>query len=221
MSSLPTSSVIPNPDQPRKRFDPQALADLAASIKENGLIQPITVRPLPDGLHMIIAGERRYRAHILGGLDTIETDVIDVTEADRDILAIVENLQRADITPLEEARAYQRILDTGVTAEELAHKLGIKQPHRITDRTALLRLNPTYLDLLEKGHLSPSQGTELARLEPSDQDLLFRMINDGRCSTYAKLRAAADGFIAARSQSSMFEDRSEERRVGKSVDLGG
>ena len=128
-----------------------------------------------------------------------------MVEADRDILAIVENLQRADITPLEEGRAFQRVIDTGVTAEELAHRLGLKQPWRITERTALLRLNPSYLDLLEKGHLTPSQGTELARLEPSDQDLLFGMIRDGRCETYTKLRAAADGFIAARSQSSMFE----------------
>jgi ParB family chromosome partitioning protein len=206
MSSLPVASISANPDQPRKRFEPQALAELAASIKENGLIQAITVRAIPGEQYQIIAGERRWRAHVLAGLETIEANVADISEAERDVLAIVENLQRADITPLEEGRAYQRMIDSGYTAESLAQKLGLKQPWRITDRTALLRLNPTYLDLLEKGHLSPSQGTELARLEPSDQDLLFRMINDGRCSTYAKLRAAADGFIAARSQSSMFED---------------
>lgn len=202
---LQTASVIPNADQPRKRFEPQALAELAASIKENGLVQPISVRPLPDGRFSIVAGERRWRAHVLAGLDTIDANVIDVTDGERDILAIVENLQRADITPLEEARAYQRMIDTGYTTESLAQKLGLKQPWRITERTSLLRLNPTYLDLLEKGHLSPSQGTELARLEAPDQDLLFRMIGDGRCETYTKLRAAADGFLAARSQSSMFE----------------
>ena len=72
MASLPIASVIPNPDQPRKRFDQEALAELAQSIKMNGLIQPITARSLPDGRHMIVAGERRWRAHLLAGLDTIE-----------------------------------------------------------------------------------------------------------------------------------------------------
>ena len=202
---LQTASVIPNPDQPRKRFNPEALAELAASIKENGLIQPITVRALPEGRYMIVAGERRWRAHVLAGLDTIEANLIDITDSERDILAIVENLQRADITPLEEGRAFQRVLDTGVTAEELADRLGLKQAWRITERTALLRLNPSYLDLLEKGHLSPSQGTELARLDQHDQDTLFGLIRDGRCETYAKLRAAADALIAAASQGGFFE----------------
>ena len=202
---LQTASVIPNPDQPRKRFNPEALAELAASIKENGLIQPITVRARPEGRYMIVAGERRWRAHVLAGLETIEANLIEITDSERDILAIVENLQRADITPLEEGRAFQRVLDTGVTAEELADRLGLKQPWRITERTALLRLNPSYLDLLEKGHLSPSQGTELARLDQHDQDTLFGLIRDGRCETYAKLRAAADALIAAASQGGFFE----------------
>ncbi|MBI4291301.1 MAG: ParB/RepB/Spo0J family partition protein [Betaproteobacteria bacterium] len=216
---LKTAYVIPNPDQPRKRFNPESLAELAASIKANGLIQPITVRLFApysrcalvgdprDAMprYMIVAGERRWRAHVLAGLDTIDANLIDITDGERDILAIVENLQRADITPLEEGRAFQRVLDTGVTAEELAHRLGLKQAWRITERTALLRLNRPYLDLLEKGHLSPSQGTELARLEPSDQDALFRLIRDGRCDTYAKLRAAADALLAAASQGGFFE----------------
>jgi len=202
---LQTASVFPNPDQPRKRFEPQALAELAASIKENGLLQPITVRALPDGRYMIVAGERRWRAHVLAGLETIEANIVEVTDGERDILAIIENLQRADITPLEEGRAFQRILDTGVTAGELAHRLGLKQPWRITERTALLRLNPAYLELAEKGHLTPSQSTELARLEPHDQDTLFRMIRDGRCDTYAKLRAAAEALLAAASQGGFFD----------------
>ncbi|MBE0615169.1 MAG: ParB/RepB/Spo0J family partition protein [Burkholderiales bacterium] len=202
---LHTASVIPNPDQPRKRFNPEALAELAASINANGLIQPITVRALPEDRYMIVAGERRWRAHVLAGLDTIEANLIEITDSERDILAIVENLQRADITPLEEGRAFQRVLDTGVTAQELADRIGLKQPWRITERTALLRLNPSYLNLLEKGHLSPSQGTELARLDQHDQDTLFGLIRDGRCETYAKLRAAADALIAAASQGGFFE----------------
>jgi ParB family chromosome partitioning protein len=207
MTSLSIASVVPNPDQPRKRFDQEALAELAQSIKMNGLIQPITARALPDGRHMIVAGERRWRAHLLAGLDTIEANLIDITDSERDILAIVENLQREGITPLEEGRAFQKVIDTGVTAEELAHRLGLKQPWRITDRTSLLRLNPPYLDLLEKGHLSPSQGFELARLDPHDQDTLFGLIRERRCETYAKLRAAADALIAVASQGGFWEEQ--------------
>jgi hypothetical protein len=99
------------------------------------------------------------------------------------------------------------VIDTGVTAEELAHRLGLKQPWRITDRTSLLRLNPPYLDLLEKGHLSPSQGFELARLDPHDQDTLFGLIRERRCETYAKLRAAADALIHAASQGGFWEEQ--------------
>ena len=209
MASLPIASVIPNPDQPRKRFDQGALAELAQSIKMNGLIQPITVRALPDGHHMIVAGERRWRAHLLAGLDTIEANLIDITDSERDILAIVENLQREGITPLEEGRAFQKVINTGVTAEELAHRLGLKQPWRITDRTSLLRLNPPYLDLLEKGHLSPSQGFELARLDPHDQDTLFALIRERRCETYAKLRAAADALIHAASQGGFWQEQTK------------
>ena len=222
MDSLPVSSVIPNPDQPRKRFNPEALAELAASIKANGLIQPITVRPVASskgspGHYQIVAGERRWRAHQLAGIERIAVNIVDMAEADRDILAIVENLQRADITPLEEGRAFQRVLDTGVTAEELAQRLGLKQAWRITDRTALLRLNPPYLGLLEKGHLSPSQGTELARLDPHDQDTLFGLIRDGRCDTYAKLRAAADALIAAANQGGFFEEKKVSATEAKAL----
>ena len=203
---LQTDRVFPNPDQPRKRFDPDALAELAASIKSSGLAQPISVRAHGDG-HMIVMGERRWRAHVLAGLPTIEANVIDVADQERDILAIVENLQRENISPLEEGRAFQRVLDTGLTPQELADRLGLKQHWRVTERTALLKLNPSYLDLMEKGHLTASQGTELARLAPHDQDTLFALIRDGRCETYAKLRAASDALIAAASQGGFFEEK--------------
>ena len=204
--ALPMESVLPNPDQPRKRFDESALAELAASIKANGLMQPITVQPLGASRYQIVAGERRWRAHKVAGLPTILAMVRPMANVDRDIFAIIENLQRSDITPLEEGRAFQRMLDQGFTPDELAQRLGIKQPWRITDRTQLLRLVPEYLALIERGHLSPSQGFELSRLSPRGQATLFDMIRGGRASTYAKLRAAADGILAAESQTSMFED---------------
>jgi len=201
---LKICQVSPDPDQPRKLFEKAALAELAASITENGLLQPISVRQTGPDAYIIIAGERRYRAHLLANMVDIEANVVE--GGDHEILAMVENLQRSDITPLEEAFAFKRQIDHGYTPESLAHRLGIKQPHRISDRLQLLDLNHAYLDLLEKGHLTPSQGFELSRLGPQDQDRLFKMIGDGRCDTYAKLRAAADGFMMAASQSSMFDD---------------
>lgn len=217
---LMTSQVHPNQDQPRKRFEPVALAELADSIKQNGLLQPITVRlSAPDprccfggdrlgpmAQFTIVAGERRWRAHVLAGLAEIECNVHeDMSDDALAINAIVENLQRQDITPLEEARAYRRMIDAGYTCETLAHRLGVKQPHRISDRLQLLRLREDLLKLLERGTLSPSQAFELSRLDGGAQQALFAMICSGRCDTYAKLRAAADGLLAAMQQDNLFE----------------
>ena len=202
---LPVEAVVPNPDQPRKKFDRAALEELAASINRNGLMQPIQVKPLDPGRWAIIAGERRWRAHKIAGLPTIRAIVAEVDEAQRDILAIIENLQRVDITPLEEARAFQRMLDKGYSVEELAQRLGIKQPWRITERTQLLTLAPEYLDLFEKGHLTPSQAFEISRLPAAQQPVLFAMVRDGRCENYTQLRAAADGLVAAASQGALFD----------------
>jgi len=205
--SLPVASIIPNPNQPRKQFDQDQIAELAASIIENGLMQPITVQfiaPQGEARYMIVAGERRWRAHRIGGLTHVLALVVEVNEARRDLLAIIENLHRSDITPLEEARAFQRMLDGGMSVHELTQRLGFKRPLRITERIALLRLRPEYLRLLEQGHLTPSQATELARLSQTSQPSLFTMIREGRCDTYPKLRAAADGILAAESQSALF-----------------
>ena len=131
LKTLPISKGYPNPDQPRKVFDEKKLQELAASILEQGLLQPIRVRRDRDGRFMIVAGERRYRA-LLVGLDSIAVVVADNDEvADQ---AIIENLQRADITPLEEARAYQKRLDAAYSVEQLAVRLGMKQPWRIIER---------------------------------------------------------------------------------------
>ena len=202
---LSVSAVYPNPDQPRKRFDDAGLHDLAASIKASGLLQPITVRPDDAGRFMIVAGERRWRAHQLAGLPTIEANLVAVSDDELAIAAIVENLQRQDITPLEEAFAFQRMIDQGYSVEALALRLGLKQPHRISDRLQLLRLAPDYLDLFRKGHLTPSQAFELSRLDPAGQVALFAMLQAGRCDTYARLRAAADGILAAAAQIALFD----------------
>jgi ParB family chromosome partitioning protein len=214
---LPTSDVYPNPDQPRKIFDETKLRELAASIREHGLLQPITVRPDGAGRYMIVLGERRWRAHGLAELPTIQATVVqNLSDADLAEQAIVENLQRVDITPLEEARAFHAMLDRGHTVETLAGRIGLKQPWRIAERTALLKLRPEYQDLLAKGQITPSQATELARLTHENQDRLFRLIKAGKCETYGALRAAANGLVEVESQGEMFaapKPTEEERRA--------
>jgi ParB family chromosome partitioning protein len=204
LTEIDVALIDPNPDQPRKHFDEGALQELAASIKQNGLLQPITVQP-KDARYMIVAGERRWRAHRLLGAAKVSAIVLDLDDRARDIAAIIENLQRVDITQLEEGRAYQRMLESGFTVDELAKRLGLKQSWRITERTSLLRLRPEHQRLMEQGHLTPSQAFEMSRLEPPDQDRLLRMIRDGRVDSYTKLRAAADTLLGAASQGALWD----------------
>jgi len=218
--NLPTEDVYPNPDQPRKVFDEAKLRELAASIREHGLLQPITVRPDGAGRYMIVLGERRWRAHSLAGLETIKANVVrNMTDAELAEQAIVENLQRVDIAPIEEARAFQAMLDKGYTVDTLAKRLGLKQPWRIAERTALLKLRPEYLDLLAKGQITPSQATELARLSHQNQNRLFRLMMAGRCETYTALRSAANGLVEVQQQGEMFDapkpSEEEQRAVGR------
>lgn len=207
LRALPLDRVRPDPDQPRKHFDAALLAELAASIRSNGLLQAITVRRDPEnrGGYLVVAGERRWRAHRLNESPTILARVIESEGPDVRVAQIVENMQRADVTPLEEARAFQELLDdTGWTVEKLAQRLGMRQAWRITERTSLLRLREEFQDLLAKGHLTPSQAYEMSRLEPRGQDALLREIRAGRCATYNQLRAAADGLVEAAGQAEMF-----------------
>jgi ParB family chromosome partitioning protein len=205
LTEIDVDLIDPNPDQPRKHFDEGALQELAASIKQNGLLQPITVQPRAGGRFMIVAGERRWRAHRLLGAAKVRAIVQDLDDRERDIAAIIENLQREDISQLEEGRAYQRMLDAGFTVDELATRLGLKQSWRITERTSLLRLRPEHQRLVEQGHLTPSQAFEMSRLEPADQDRLLRMIRDGKADSYTKLRAAADTMLGAASQGALWD----------------
>jgi ParB family chromosome partitioning protein len=191
---VPTALIDPNPDQPRKTFDEQALQDLASSIASSRLQQPIKVRPVDGGRFMIVCGERRWRAHVLLGLQTVPCIVEEMSVDDMEDAAIVENLQRADLAPLEEARAFQRRLDAGVSVEQLALRLGLKQPHRITERTCLLNLFPEYQEALARGDLKSSQAYELAQLSGDYQRALFNAIRDGKCRSYNALRAVAQAF---------------------------
>ena len=151
---LPISQVESCASQPRKQFDPDALADLADSIREHGIIQPLTVRKLQSGYYQIIAGERRWRAARMAGLETVpclETAADDRRSA---LLALVENLQREDLNPMEEAAGYHKLMeDFGLTQEECAQRVGKSRP-AVANALRLLALpDPVHL-LLEEGKLS-------------------------------------------------------------------
>lgn len=204
LTTLRLSEIFPNPDQPRKDFDPMKLAELAESIKTYGVQEPIKVTPR-DGRYMIVMGERRYRASKLAGLETIPAIIEDLDDDQVEELALIENIQREDLNIIEEAKAYQRLLDRGLTVEELAGKLGFKQSWRITERTSLLRLAEDFQGLVVKGHISPSQAFEMSRVSGNDQLVVFRKIRDGTLGTYVKLRAFVDGLLDTSAEATLFD----------------
>ena len=152
--SLPISQVEPGLNQPRKRFEPEALADLADSIRTHGIIQPLTVRRLASGYYQIIAGERRWRAAKTAGLEEVPAVIIEADDRKVMELGLIENLQREDLNPVEEAKGYQVLIqEYGLTQEEVAQRMGKSRP-AITNALRLLALPEAVLILLEEGSLS-------------------------------------------------------------------
>lgn len=152
--SLPISQVEPGLNQPRKRFDPESLADLAESIRVHGVIQPLTVRRLSSGYYQIIAGERRWRAAKAAGLDQVPAVIIEADDRKVMELGLIENLQREDLNPVEEAQGYQVLMqDYGLTQEQVAQRMGKSRP-AITNMLRLLALPEEVLALDEEEQLS-------------------------------------------------------------------
>jgi ParB family chromosome partitioning protein len=170
--NLRLSSVVPNPRQPRERFDDATLAELSHSITEVGLLQPIVVRPTSDeGRYEIVAGERRYRAAKMAGLDEIPAVVRRTEDAQLLTEALVENIHRADLDAIEEAAAYQQLLDDfGLTHEELARRLG-KSRSAISNALRLLALPEPLVDLVVTGALSAGHARALLALDSADQQV--------------------------------------------------
>lgn len=152
--SLPISQVEPGLKQPRKRFDDEALADLADSIRQHGVIQPLTVRRLSSGYYQIIAGERRWRAAKLAGLSEVPVVIIEADDRKVMELGLIENLQREDLNPAEEARGFQTLMEEyGLTQEQVADRMGKSRP-AIANTLRLLALPEDLLTLVEEGTLS-------------------------------------------------------------------
>ena len=167
--TLPLSKVEPRQEQPRAQFEPEALQALADSIAQYGLIQPITVRRLDSGYYQIIAGERRWRAARIAGLTELPVRVIEADDRRTAELALVENLQRQDLNPMEEARGYRSLMqDYGLTQEETARSVGRSRP-AVANALRLLSLGPKLAELVEKGTLSAGHARALLPLEGERQ----------------------------------------------------
>jgi ParB family transcriptional regulator, chromosome partitioning protein len=168
LRELPVSLIKPNPKQPRTHFDPDALAGLASSIESSGVVQPLLVRPLHDGSYELIAGERRWRAAQQAGLEKVPVIVRDSEQAERLQVALIENMVREDLNPVEEARACAALVeDLGLSKEELARRVGRSRP-AVSNLIRLLALPDEALELLESGELSEGHGRALLGVEGND-----------------------------------------------------
>ena len=162
------NEIEPNRSQPRKRFDETALMELSDSIAQHGILQPLLVRPLADGGYQIVAGERRWRAARLAGVTDIPVVVRELTDSQVAELALVENLQREDLNPVEEAQGYKKLIDDfGYTQDEASKLVGRSRP-AIANAVRLLSLPEEVIGLLEDGSLSAGHGRALLTIEDSD-----------------------------------------------------
>ena len=191
---LPPAQIRPNPNQPRRIFDPQGLEELAASVKEHGILQPLTVRAMGNG-YELVAGERRLRAAKMAGLELVPCLILRVDEEDSSLLALVENLQRRDLDFMEEAVALRRlIVQHGLSQEEAARKVG-KSQSAVANKLRLLKLSPEVLEVVKQGSLSERHARSLLRL-PEEQRLAAakHMVKEGL--TVAKAEAYVDKLLS-------------------------
>jgi ParB family transcriptional regulator, chromosome partitioning protein len=173
---VPAELVRPNPDQPRKRIDPESIAGLAESIGAAGVIQPLIVRPLPDGSYELIAGERRWRAAREAGLDEVPAVIRDEDEARRLQTALIENMAREDLNPVDEARACATLVeDLGLSKEEVGRRVGRSRP-AISNLIRILDLPDEALGLIESRELSEGHGRAI--LQARGNDVRRRLARD-------------------------------------------
>lgn len=168
---LPISRVEPRAEQPRANFDEASLGELAESLSEYGMIQPITARRLENGYYQIIAGERRWRAARLAGLKEVPVRVVEADDRLATELALVENLQREDLNPVEEAQGYRTLLEVyGLSQEEAARRVGKSRP-TVTNALRLLTLAPEVQQFVEQGLLSAGHARALVSVKPDEKQI--------------------------------------------------
>jgi len=229
ISSLPVDKLVPNPGQPRKNFDEAELQELAASIKTYGIIQPIIAADTGDGTFIIIAGERRTRAARLAGLETVPVVIRDYTDQKRLEVSLIENIQRADLNPIEEAAAYKNLMDfSGFSQDELAARVG-KNRSTVANALRLLKLPVEIQKSIEEGKVSSGHARALLSVtNAADREKLFRAILTGNVSVReAEKRAASPSPAASvkktKQQPPEIEDMAEKfiQKLGTKVVIEG
>jgi ParB family chromosome partitioning protein len=194
VKAIALGKITPSPDQPRKYFDDTSIEELANSIRRHGIIQPLIVEPAADGLYRIVAGERRWRAAALAGLKEVPVLIRELGRERRLEVALVENVQREDLNPVDEAEAYRQLMEvTNLTQEEVAERVG-KSRSAVANALRLLNLPAAAMEALRAGQLSAGHARALLSvLAPADRSvLLARIINDG--ISVRETEAAATAF---------------------------
>lgn len=209
LDTIAIAEVVRSRYQPRLAFDEESLAELAASIRAQGLMQPVVVRPRPQGGYELIAGERRWRAAELAGLSRIPAVIRDVSDEQASAMALIENIQREDLNPLEEAQALERLKDEfGLTQQQVADAVG-KSRVAVTNLLRLLNLCAPVRQMLLAGELEMGHARALLPLSPLDQERLARVV-----ATKALSVRATEALVRARQQPA----REKSRAVQKDAD---
>ncbi len=165
---LKLTDIVPNREQPRKNFDDEKLTELAQSIAKHGVLQPLLVRPMPDGSYRLVAGERRWRAARIAGVSEVPVVIKEMSDEEAAVFALVENLQRADLDPVEEAQGFRKLMDDfGLTQEQVSERVGKSRP-AVSNAMRLLKLPEQVLKSLSSGELSAGHARALAGLDDDE-----------------------------------------------------
>ena len=205
-----------NPNQPRENFPDEHIARLAESIKKRGLIQPICVRPIKGRVgYMIVAGECRFRAHQLLGAKTIKAIVESMDDQEMQLRAIVENLQRKDMNPLEEAKVFKTLTDSGFAVQKIVDELGLRSTSIVVQRLKLLELTPEIQKLVATGQLSTIMAWGIAQAPAEYQSRIMREISNGKLRTAEQVKQAGWALRDAVAQQDAFGDapRSSQKDI--------
>ena len=219
LAHLPVDAIHANPRQPRRRFEPEATTGLASSIKQQGLLQPVVVRPRTAGGYELIAGERRWRAAREAGLETLPALFRDADDRDTLLLALVENVAREQLSPVEEARAYASLVDEfELSLGEVADKVGRSKP-AVSNRLRLLELPEEVLWMVARGELTEGHARAVLALPDHDErkKLAKRIVREGM-SVRAAERAAQDGGAARRPRAATKVDPALAERARDQVE---
>lgn len=211
-NEIDINKLVANPNQPRKKFDETALQELANSIKVHGVIQPLVVNDQKDGTYLIIAGERRYRASKMAGLETVPCIIKDYSEKQIKEISIIENLQREDLNPIESARAIKQLMDEyKMTQEAVSERIGVSRPN-IANTLRLLSLCPEVLNLVENSKLSAGHARCLVPIQDYNSQIKLAMSASDNKMTVRDLEKAVKNLLKPR-------DVTKTQQVEQSLEL--